>query len=94
MRTLQSDQSLAEYFKEYRAFHDLLPHKSKSIAQVTKQTHTRYDVESEDKTVTYDESTVKIGPANLKFHRTLRVPDNAKNYLLPPVCIYSCLTED
>jgi len=34
--------------------------------------------------VSYDESRITTGPAKIQFHRTLRVPDDAKNYLLPP----------
>lgn len=33
----------------------------------------------------HDETSVQVGPARLQFHRTLRVADNAKTYMLPPV---------
>jgi len=87
MRYYCSDQSLADYFKEYRAFHRLLPPKADSISRVTLEEHSRYDEHSGGKYIHYEESTVKLGPASLKFHRTLRVPDDAKDYLLPPVCV-------
>jgi len=87
-----SDQSLADYFKQYRAFHGFLPPKleGESKATITTREETRYDAKSKstDKFVEYEESTVKVGPATLKFQRTLRVPDNAKNYLLPPVRLF------
>lgn len=88
-RNCNSDQSFADYFKQYRAFHGFLSPKleGESKATITTRGETRYDVKSKstDKFVQYEESTVKVGPATLKFQRTLRVPDNAKNYLLPPV---------
>lgn len=82
-----SDQSLAEYFKKYRAVHGFLLPKGDSKSTITTTGHTRFDVKSKltHQFVHYEESTVKVGPASLKFQRTLRVPDNAKNYLLPPV---------
>ena len=88
-RICNSDQSLADYFKQYRAFHGFLLPKFEgdSKATITTRGETRYDAKSKstDKFVRYEESTVEVGPATLKFQRTLRVPDNAKNYLLPPV---------
>ena len=89
-RNLNSDQSFADYFKQYRAFHGLLLPELEGESKATITTHeeTRYDKKAESTAtfVQYEESIVKVGPATLKFQRTLRVPDNAKNYLLPPVC--------
>lgn len=81
------EQTLTEYFREYRAYHGLLPPRSTSKSMINTVKQMRYVTGSNsiNKFVEYKESTVAVGPAKLKFHRTLRVPDNARNYLLPPV---------
>lgn len=83
VRLLYSDQSLVDYSREYRSFHGLLGPKAESKSTISRKEQTRYDYDAK-KTVDYKDDTVKVGPANLKFHRTLRVPDNVKNYMLPP----------
>ncbi|KAJ6481682.1 hypothetical protein C8R45DRAFT_1215525 [Mycena sanguinolenta] len=40
--------------------------------------------EKKSQFVNWDKSTIKVGPANFDFKRTLRVPDNAKTCDLPP----------
>jgi hypothetical protein len=66
-----STQTLAEYFKEYRSYHKLLERKLSSSSRFHE-----YD---------NHESRVEVGRASFKFHRTLRIPDDADEYLLPPV---------
>lgn len=77
---------LTEYFKEHRAFHGFMQRQGESTSSISKERRVRHDGKS-DKFVEYEESTIKVGPTSLKFQRTLRVPDNAKKYLLPPVNI-------
>ena len=36
--------------------------------------------------VKWEQSSITVGPATFNFNRTLRVPDDAINYALPPVC--------
>ena len=66
-----STQTLTEYFKEYRSYHKFLERKQSSSSRCREYDH--------------DESCVEVGPASLKFHRTLRIPEDADEYLLPPV---------
>ena len=69
--SISSTQTLADYFKAYRSFHKLLERKPPSSSKIC---------------LSYEkEHYVQIGPAKLKFNRTLRIPDDAKEYLLPPV---------
>lgn len=86
-RAIFSKQALVDYFKEYRIFNNLLPPKTDSQSTMTQQTRMRLKTKSNynDGIVTYQAATVKLGPASLKFQRTLRVPDNPKIYMLPPV---------
>ena len=81
------DQPLVEYFKNYRAQHGLLPQRldqNQSCSTVHSQNETRHDVKN-TRSVSWKEETIHAGPAKLRFFRTLRVPDNADKYLLPPV---------
>lgn len=79
------DQPLVEYFKAYRSQHELLrlliktqQTSSKKVSDVI-----RYDKQA-SKEVRWKNTAIRAGPAQLQFHRTLRVPDNAEKYLLPP----------
>lgn len=65
---MRRNQPLVDYFKAYRAYHNLR----------TSDPNT-----SESKITTRSQS-IQIGPAQLTFHRTLRVPDNNTNSALPP----------
>ncbi|KAJ6481744.1 hypothetical protein C8R45DRAFT_1215572 [Mycena sanguinolenta] len=70
------DEPLAQYYKNYRRqHHGRVSEGKSSSSSVT----TKYD---EDDGST--ESTITAGPAKFNFNRTLRVPDNASNYALPP----------
>ncbi|KAJ6588409.1 hypothetical protein B0H19DRAFT_1248072 [Mycena capillaripes] len=64
------EEPLAQYYKDYRRHHGLAP-------------PPRVSSESFLETNWYD-STITAGPAKFRFNRTLRVPDNATNYALPP----------
>ena len=82
------DQPLIEYFKNYRTQHGLLQHADPNQCHSTlgaSQEH-RYDTKKAH-SIQWEEATINAGPAKLRFFRTLRVPDNADKYLLPPVGI-------
>jgi hypothetical protein len=64
-------QTFAEYFKAYRTYHKLLNRKESSISRI--------------RLCNNKEPCVEVGSASLKFHRTLRIPDDAEEYFLPPV---------
>jgi hypothetical protein len=69
---ISSTQTLAEYFKVYRSYHQLLdqrPSESTSRIRVSSR----------------GEQYVQVRNAAFVFRRTLRVPDDANEYLLPPV---------
>ena len=82
------DQSLIDYFKNYRTQHGLLQRADPNQCRSTVNAHQeqRNDTKK-DSLVEWEEATIYAGPAKLRFFRTLRVPDNADNYLLPPVGI-------
>jgi hypothetical protein len=82
------DQPLIDYFKNYRTQHGLLqragPNQSRSTLGARREQ--RYDTKKAQ-SVQWEEAIINAGPAKLRFFRTLRVPDNADKYLLPPVGI-------
>ena len=81
------DQPLIDYFKSYRAQHGLLPQRpdqSQRRSIMHLHNENRYDRKTTG-CVNWKEATIHAGPAKLRFFRTLRVPDNADKYLLPPV---------
>ncbi|SRR6266576_1348079 len=79
------NQPLVDYFKNYRTQHELLQ-RAESRSNVNTHEEHRHDTKH-NQPVHWEEATIKAGPAELRFFRTLRVPDNAKKYLLPPVGI-------
>ncbi|KAK7001049.1 hypothetical protein R3P38DRAFT_3052767 [Favolaschia claudopus] len=69
------DQPFAEYYRNYRRYHgQSLPPKTNSESHVEKG----------DGPPSRSNNTVILGPARFNFNRTLRVPDNATRYALPP----------
>ena len=80
------NQTLVDYFRQYRKHNSLLASKKDSRCSITHQKQTRGITGSGNwTTVEYTESTIQLGPASIRFQRTLRVPDSAETYLLPPV---------
>ncbi|KAJ7716545.1 hypothetical protein B0H16DRAFT_1801340 [Mycena metata] len=78
------DESLAQYYKDYRRYHGKAP-TTAAASESSLSTVDKYAYDHKNnKAVTFTESTVTVGPAQFKFNRTLRVPDNAKSYALPP----------
>ncbi|KAF7366514.1 hypothetical protein MSAN_00908600 [Mycena sanguinolenta] len=70
------NEPLAQYYKNHRRHHHGRVSEGKSSSS---SLTTKYD-ENDGST----ESTITVGPAKFNFNRTLRVPDNASNYALPP----------
>ena len=81
------DQPLIDYFKNFRTQHGLLQRADPNQCRSTVNTHQEGRLDKKDQIVRWEESTIDAGPAKLRFFRTLRVPDNADKYLLPPVGI-------
>jgi hypothetical protein len=82
------DQPLIDYFKNYRTQHGLLQRADPNQSRSTVDTHREYRFDNKkNQSVDWEEETINAGPAKLQFFRTLRVPDNADKYLLPPVGI-------
>ncbi|KAJ7177930.1 hypothetical protein C8R46DRAFT_1212662 [Mycena filopes] len=67
---INENEPLAEYYKKYRRYQGHAP-----IVRSSEST-----VELDDD----NESTITVGPTELRFHRTFRVRDNDKKYALPP----------
>jgi hypothetical protein len=78
---LYSDQPLAEYFKEYRRYHGLVPRQEESYATMVSAPTRKAGYEEE----TNPDTSVLVGPAEIRCVRTLRVPDDGREYPLPPV---------
>lgn len=86
---MNRNQTLVDWFKHYRSYHGLLSSKKSGIN--LNQT-TGVPKAGTWSTARNEGSTVHLGPANFQFHRTLRVPDDSKTYLLPPVREWSHFT--
>jgi hypothetical protein len=80
-----SKEPLAQYYKDYRRHHGRAPTaRSSSESSLETVDNHAYDIKKA-KSVQWNESTITVGPAQFNFKRTLRVPDDADNYALPPV---------
>ncbi|KAE9394937.1 hypothetical protein BT96DRAFT_1022230 [Gymnopus androsaceus JB14] len=79
---INTNEPLARYFKDYRRYHGLSPANSSTKSSVT--TSARSAVDKKNNTVEWSNSTITVGQASFQFNRTLRVPDNATKYALPP----------
>jgi len=78
------DEPLAHFYRAYRHENGLGVTKPvKSESKLSKWEDTAMN--KSGKMVTWDQSSIAVGPARFKFNRTLRVPDDAANYALPPV---------
>ncbi|KAF8208336.1 hypothetical protein K438DRAFT_1813838 [Mycena galopus ATCC 62051] len=77
------EEPLAQYYKEYRRHHGLASG-AKSSSESSFETTNKQAFDKNDKFVQWNNSTIMAGPARFNFNRTLRVPDNATNYALPP----------
>jgi hypothetical protein len=75
-----SDQTFVDYFKHYRRHHGLQPDKHSSACTLEQESRTRCAADAN-----LAETTIVAGPAHIRLFRTLRVPDNGREYPLPPV---------
>ncbi|KAJ7326395.1 hypothetical protein DFH08DRAFT_885724 [Mycena albidolilacea] len=82
---LYSDEPLAQYFKDVRRFH------GGGLAKSSSKSTLVGDKNSDNKKFVEKKHSIPVGPAKFNFNRTLRVPDNASNYALPPV--WPCILE-
>ncbi|KAK7038015.1 ubiquitin-like domain-containing protein [Favolaschia claudopus] len=78
------DEPLVQYYKNYRRHHGFsATNKTSSQSSVETTTKKAWD-DKKNIEVEWNTSTISVGPAKFNFNRTLRVPDNAKTYSLPP----------
>ncbi|KAJ7808031.1 hypothetical protein B0H14DRAFT_3482749 [Mycena olivaceomarginata] len=75
------NEPLAQYYKDYRRHHGRASGaKSLSDSSIDDEAFNT----KKKSIVRGESSTITVGPARFKFNRTLRVPDNANRYALPP----------
>jgi hypothetical protein len=79
------NEPLVHFYKAYRRENGLGV--TKSVASESHLKKSRgCGWSSEDEVfVEWERSTITVGPAEFNFNRTLRVPDDAVSYALPPV---------
>jgi len=78
------NEPLAHFYKAYRHENGLggtKPVKSESKLRESEDSA----MNKSGEVVTWEQSSITVGPATFEFNRTLRVPDDAANYALPPV---------
>ncbi|KAH8818836.1 hypothetical protein DL96DRAFT_1560353 [Flagelloscypha sp. PMI_526] len=64
----------------YRRYHGLAPNTKSCDSKISSRD---FNAHKNDSMVTWKDSSISIGAATFKFHRTLRVPDDATSYALP-----------
>ncbi|KAH8823682.1 hypothetical protein DL96DRAFT_1615217 [Flagelloscypha sp. PMI_526] len=81
---INANERLVTWYKAYRRHHHLCPErKGSSDSSISTRTTEAWDPKK-NSTVKWTDSSISVGDATLKFNRTLRVPDDATNYALPP----------
>ena len=84
--TLDSrNEPLAHFYKAYRRENGLGGTKSVTSESRLEESEGCGWASQSKKMVTWEQSSITVGPATFNFNRTLRVPDDAVNYALPPV---------
>ena len=84
--TLDSrNEPLAHFYKAYRRENGLGGTKSVASESRLEESEGCGWASQSKKMVTWEQSSITVGPATFNFNRTLRVPDDAVNYALPPV---------
>jgi hypothetical protein len=85
------NEPLAHFYKSYRRENGLGGTKSVTSQSRLEKSEGHGWLSYEDhedptkEPVKWEQSSITVGPATFKFNRTLRVPDDAVNYALPPV---------
>ena len=83
------DEPLAHFYKVYRrenGFGGTKPMASESSLKKSEECGWVPHEDLSKELVKWEQSSITVGPATFNFNRTLRVPDDAVNYALPPVC--------
>ena len=83
------NEPLAQFYKAYRRENGLRVTKPVASESRLKKSEDCGWAEHKDlskELVRWEQSSITVGPATFNFNRTLRVPDDAVNYALPPVC--------
>ena len=79
------NEPLAHFYKAYRRENGLGRTKpAASESRLRKSEDSGWEPQSKEM-VKWEQSSITVGPATFNFNRTLRVPDDAVNYALPPV---------
>ena len=81
------NEPLAHFYKAYRRENGLGGTKSVASESRLKESEGCGWPSDEDlgkEPIRWEESSITVGPATFNFNRTLRVPDDAVNYALPP----------
>jgi hypothetical protein len=79
------NEPLAHFYKAYRRENGLGDTKPvTSESRLAKRMDCGWSSQSKE-LVKWERSSIVLGPATFNFNRTLRVPDDAINYALPPV---------
>src|ERR1700753_3607819 len=82
------NEPLAHFYKAYRRENGLCGTKSvasESHLEKSKGCGWASHKDKSTELVRWEQSSITVGPATFNFNRTLRVPDDAVNYALPPV---------
>ncbi|KAH8823689.1 hypothetical protein DL96DRAFT_1558604 [Flagelloscypha sp. PMI_526] len=74
---------LSSWYKAYRRTVGLAPQERSSSESEVKSSWTRA-FKKDGPMVDWQDFSITVGAATLRFNRTLRVPDDATNYALPP----------
>ncbi|KAF7366538.1 hypothetical protein MSAN_00911100 [Mycena sanguinolenta] len=77
------DESLAQYYKNYRRHHGRAP-AAKSSSESSAEIVNEASGKRQGQFVGWESSTIEVGPARFDLQRTLRVPDDKTIYSLPP----------
>ena len=83
------NEPLAHFYKAYRRENRLggtKPVASESRLKKSEECSWVLHEGPSKELVKREQSSITVGPATFNFNRTLRVPDDAANYVLPPVC--------
>ncbi|KAH8802024.1 hypothetical protein DL96DRAFT_1687204 [Flagelloscypha sp. PMI_526] len=82
--TINIHEPLVSWYKAYRRYHGFAPTvgrpSSSTIYSKRKQAYNS----NQGGLIEWQDSSMTVGPATFQFNRTLRVPDDATSYALPP----------
>ena len=79
------NEPLAHFYKAYRRENGFGGTKSMASKSHLEKSERRGLASQSNELVKWEQSSITVGPATFNFNRTLRVPDDAVNYALPPV---------